>query len=440
MKLSTGAAASLAAALSVATLSVATPSASAAAHPPHPPLARQTLPAGDGWASAGTGTTGGSAAPASNVHTVSTRAQLVAAFAAPGPRIIQVRGTIDGNTDAAGAKLECADYAANGYTLAAYLAAYDPAVWGRDTEPSGPLEDARAASAARQTAQIKLKVPGGTTIVGIGRNAVLKGLNLHVDKVDNVIIRNIRFEDSADCFPQWDPTDGDEGNWNSLYDNVSVTGSTHVWADHNTFTDGDNPDSAQPVHFGRPYQVHDGQLDITSGSDLVTASWNRFTGHDKTMLIGSTNNPATDTGKLNVTVHHNHFENALQRLPRVRFGKVHVYNNYYEVPDAASFVYALGVGVGSQIFSESNFYRLSRAVDPAKLLYDWGGTAITTRNDVLRVGGTVKPIDLVAVYNAAEDPDLSPDAGWTPALHTGIDPAASVRLSVSQHAGVGEVR
>ncbi len=88
--------------------------------------------------------------------------------------------------------------------------------------------------------------------------------------------------------------------------------------------------------------MHDGQLDITNGSDYVTASWNRFTDHDKTMLIGSTNNPSQDLGKLRVTVHHNHFENTLQRLPRVRFGQVHVYNNYYEVYDPRPFVYAWG--------------------------------------------------------------------------------------------------
>ena len=33
--------------------------------------------------------------------------------------------------------------------LDAFLAAYDPAVWGRATKPSGPLEDARARSAKR---------------------------------------------------------------------------------------------------------------------------------------------------------------------------------------------------------------------------------------------------------------------------------------------------
>ncbi|SDR00651.1 pectate lyase family protein [Thermostaphylospora chromogena] len=408
-------------------------------HGGHSPIGRQTLPPNDGWAAEGSGTTGGSAAPASNVHVVSTRAELVAALASPGPRIIYVRGTIDGNTDDDGNPLTCEDYAVDGYTLEGYLAAYDPEVWGRDREPEGPMEDARAASAARQSAHIKLKVPGDTTIAGLGGKATIKGLNLHIDQVDNVIVRNITFEDAADCFPQWDPTDGPDGNWNSLYDNISVTGSTHVWIDHNTFTDGDNPDSAQPIYFGRPYQVHDGQVDITNGSDFVTVSWNEFVGHDKTMLIGSTNNPATDRGKLSVTVHHNRFSNTLQRLPRVRFGKVHVYNNYYEIPDPETFEYALGVGVESQIFAERNHFHLGRGVSPASLLYDWGGTALTARDNLVQQHGGPKPVDLIAVYNAVHDPDLGTDAGWTPTLHTRIDPAARVRHLVTRNAGSGKL-
>lgn len=412
-----------------ATLSVTTPASA-----DHVPLGWQVLPAGDGWAAEGTGTTGGSAAPASAEYVVGTRAELVAALAAPSPKIVYVRGHIDGNTTDDGHALTCADYADPGYSLEAYLAAYDPAVWGRETRPSGPLETARAASAANQGRQVKLKVSANTTLVGVGR-AVLSGLNLQVDKVDNVIIRNLAFVDAADCFPQWDPTDGSAGNWNSAYDNVSVTGGTHVWVDHNTFTDGGNPDSAQPRYFDRPFQVHDGELDITNASNFVTVSWNRFADHDKTMLIGSTNNPANDRGKLNVTVHHNHFRGTLQRMPRVRFGQVHVYDNFYEIPADVS--YALGVGVESAIVAESNVFALDPAVLPDELIFDWGGTMITARDNLLRTGRHTTPVDLLGEYNAIHDPDLGADAGWTPTLHTRITPARQVPTLVTHGAGAG---
>ena len=53
-----------------------------------------------------------------------------------------------------------------------------------------------------------------------------------------------------------------QGNWNSQYDNISLNGATHVWIDHNAFSDGDHPDAKQPTYLGRPYQVHDGAIDI----------------------------------------------------------------------------------------------------------------------------------------------------------------------------------
>lgn len=405
-------------ALSIALVVAGAPAASASAPDP----GRQVLPAGDGWASSGTGTTGGSAATAGHVHTARNRAELVAALADTAPKIVYVEGVIDANTDAAGKSLSCADYATDGYTLDAYLAAYDPAVWGRDLEPSGPLEDARAASARKQTATIGLPVTANTTIIGRGRGAGITGGSLRIHGVDNVIVRNLTFGDTRDCFPQWDPNDNSPGeapgNWNSLYDSVSLQGATHVWVEGSTFTDQPNPDSAAPVYFDRPYQAHDGQLDITNGSDLVTASHNLFSDHDKTMLIGSSNSSTLDPGKLRVSVHHNVFRGTQERSPRVRFGQVHVYDNLYE--PRADLVYNWGVGVSSRIYAENNYFRLRDGVKTELAVYNWGGTAITERGTL--VDG--RPTSLLAAFNAANPTKvLGDDVGWTPTLNRGLEPA-----------------
>lgn len=384
-------------------------------------LGRQALPANDGWAAAGPGTTGGSAAVEEQVHIVSTRAELVRALGGDNatnrtndtPKIIYVKGTIDGFEGPDGRLLSCADLADPEYSLEAYLETYDPAVWGR-VAPSGPLEQARVRSVANQTRQTQINVGPNTTIIGL-RGATFTGLTLMVDSANNVIVRNINFEDARDCFPAWSPTDGDAGNWNSQFDLMSVRRSENVWVDHNTFSDGDNPDSAQPVYFGRPYQVHDGALDVTHTASLVTVSHNRFVGRDKVMLIGSSNTVGPDVGRLNVTVRHNVFEGTLQRLPRVRFGQVDVYNNYYRL-GGDGFEYALGVGVHSAIYAENNFFSLGGGVTPGDIIYDWGGTALTERGTWVRTGSKAKPVNLLAAYNATHDPDLGGDAGWTPAL------------------------
>ncbi len=405
-------------------------------------LGRQVLAANDGWAAAGPGTTGGSAATPEQVHVVGTRAELVRALGGDNatnrlnatPKIIYVKGRIDGFEGPDGTPLSCAALADPGYSLNAYLATYDPAAWGREP-PGGPLEQARVRSVTNQTRQTQLNIGANTTIIGL-RGATLTGLTLMVDTANNVIVRNLHFVDARDCFPAWSPTDGETGNWNSQYDLMSVRRSENVWVDHNTFSDGDNPDSGQPVYFGRPYQVHDGALDITHTASRVTASYNRFVGHDKVMLIGSSNTVGPDVGRLNVTLHHNLFEGTLQRLPRVRFGQVDIYNNYYQLA-GPGFEYALGVGVQAAIYAEHNFFALGSGIRAGDLLYDWGGTAITERGNWMRTGtGPARPVSLLDAYNAGHEPALGPDAGWIPTLRAGpVLPAPLVPVVVRALAG-----
>jgi pectate lyase len=408
---------------------VATVPASAAVPVATPAAAREVLPANDGW---GAGTTGGSAAADDHVFVVRTRDELAAALAGTdtAPRIVLVAGTLRPDGD-------CASYADPDYSLDAFLAAYQ----GVTAKPTGPLEDARVRSAKKQAADVQLKVPSNTTILGLP-NARLVGLNLLVSAADNVIIRNLRLEDAADCFPLWDPTDGAAGNWNSAYDLITLTGGTHVWADHNTFSDGNNVDSAQPVYFGRPYQVHDGALDVIRASDLVTISYNVFQEHDKTMLIGSTNTVGADVGKLRVTVHHNKFANVGQRAPRVRFGQVDVYDNYYYETDEDFYQYSWGAGVYSAIYAENNFFLRSADIPLDAVVYNWGGTALTEKGSLTRIGtGPVTAVNFLAEYNATHDPDLGTDAGWTPTLRPGpLTPTVEVPTVVYASAGAGRLR
>ncbi|GGN07712.1 pectate trisaccharide-lyase [Lentzea pudingi] len=139
------------------------------------------------------------------------------------------------------------------------------------------------------------KVASNKTIEGVGSSSTITGQGLNIANASNVIVRNLNFRSWGD-------------------DAVNVQYSTRVWIDHNTFSNG-----------------YDGALDVKRASDYVTVSWNKFTSHNKTMLLGhSDGNGSEDRGKLRVTYHHNWFDGTQQRHPRVRFGNpVHVYNNYY---------------------------------------------------------------------------------------------------------------
>lgn len=401
-------------------------------------LSREVLAAKDGWAAAGPGTRGGADAAANQVFEVRDRNELARAFATgDAPKIIRVRGRIDLSVDEANKPLGFNDYRDPDFDFEAYLKAYDPATWGKKPL-TGPLEEARQRSAKRQAERTTLRVPSNTTIVGVGADARIENGMLFLDKVSNIIIRNIHFADAYDFFPAWDPKDNANGEWNSEYDNIALRGATNVWVDHCSFTDGKRPDHTARTALGRPMQHHDGLLDITQQSNFVTVSYNHFQAHDKTNLVGSSDGQKLDDGKLKVTFHHNFWEHTKERAPRVRYGEVHVYNNLYVASSGAphSYGYSIGVGVSSKVFSEHNVWETSSDLRAEQLVKLWKGNSFFDRGS-LHNG---KPVDLFAALKAANpNATLSPEVGWTPALHGPILNADEVAREVRRSAGAGRL-
>ncbi len=171
----------------------------------------------------------------------------------------------------------------------------------------------------------KVEVRSNTTILGGGEGATIRHGMIDVHGAGNVIIRNLKFRDLWEA----DPTGKyDRYGWD--YIRITSSGkvpSHHIWVDH--------------CDFGKCY---DGQLDITHGSDLVTVSWCHFSGdergaHKKSMLIGHSSSPtatALDRGKLNVTLHHNWWQNIADRAPRARSGNIHAFDNFVDGAENAT--------------------------------------------------------------------------------------------------------
>jgi pectate lyase len=165
-------------------------------------------------------------------------------------------------------------------------------------------------------------------------------------------------------------------------------------------------------------------------------SYNRFSDHDKLLLIGSTDSPTRgDPGKLRVTIHHNIFENVGQRAPRVRYGHVDVYNNQFTVSAAnsGSYEYTFGAGIQSHLYAEANAFQLAPDVPAAKIIRQFKGTTITTIDNA--VNG--KTVDLLAAYNASVPPaqQLTADTSWTPQFRTHVDAAQAVPALLKDRVG-----
>lgn len=484
----------------------ATPSPSASASPTPSATSTAATPLGslgaDGWASTTTGTTGGDGAVTAKVYTVTNRSELIqamyggaATIATDGSfsgtldsakKIIQVSGTISLNMNKALTEQTADDFVrgtcastTHGFTSeaalwTAYYAAYRPSVWGNTRVPTGMPEAARVCAANLQKKLVMLQIPSNTSIIGIGRDAKIIHGNLALGTssapVDNIVIRNVTFEDSFDFFPQWDPTDSTTGRWNSAFDLVSVLYATHVWIDRNSFNDGTRPDKDFPSVWTETVgttnyaasdfkvQHHDGLVDVTKLGNLVTISNNLFQDHDKSFLIGGTDTASTtaeNPSVLKVTFHDNWFKNLRQRQPRVRYGQVHVYNNYYEgtLDPAAPYPWLVGwtVGQSGKIHAENNVF----VIPGATVVSLWGtsisaarttacGTLGYTAADCASTffdSGTVlngAPVDVRTAINAANSA-VAITGTWQPSASYSytLKPTGSLAASILAGAGAG---
>ncbi|MYM81878.1 pectate lyase [Duganella sp. FT50W] len=352
-----------------------------------------------GWAGQNGGTTGGAAAASTAIYKINSASQLLAAVKAQGdkPKIIKLYGTVD---------MAAAD---NGGAFS---------------------------SAADESQRIQVKLGSNTTLIGMGSDTKLVNANLVLNGVQNVIIRNLNIVNPCSINPVWDPNDGSAGNWNSEYDGITVLNSKNVWIDHNAFTDAPKTDDKLPTQNGKLKQCHDGALDVKNGSDYITISNNRFELHEKNNLIGSSDSKTTDEGHLTVTFNNNHFLNVAERAPRVRFGKVHIYNNYFEGSRSHPVYrhqYSIGVAYKAKIISQNNAFDIVGASKCADIMTNPGSSSKT--------GAATDSGSLLngAALTAGGACSFSTSVGWTVPYSATLLNASAVKQSVLNNAGTGKL-
>ncbi|CAK9230054.1 unnamed protein product [Sphagnum troendelagicum] len=163
------------------------------------------------------------------------------------------------------------------------------------------------------------RVASFKTIDGRGQQIRITGKGLQLKHCEHIIISNLVLV----------------GGRGPDVDAIQIKPNTkHVWVDHCSLSDFD-----------------DGCIDITRASTDITVSRCHFTNHNKTMLIGADPKHVEDRC-IRVTIHHCFFDGTRQRHPRVRFGKVHLYNNYTR----NWAVYGVCASVEAQILSQCCIY------------------------------------------------------------------------------------
>ncbi len=203
----------------------------------------------------------------------------------------------------------------------------------------------------KQSGVSKLTIDGfnGLTIFS-NNGSKIKHVGITVKRSSNLIIRNLEFDELW----EWDEAskgDYDKNDW----DYLTLEQTSKVWIDHCTFN-----------------KAYDGVVDVKKGSSGVTISWSSFRSDDgssnswvsqqvqameanksaypmynylrssavglsqqdiiaiaggqkKTHLVGATEF-ASDNANLEITLHHNYYQDSQDRMPRLRGGNAHVYN------------------------------------------------------------------------------------------------------------------
>lgn len=240
----------------------------------------------------------------------------------------------------------------------------------------------------------------GAKLVSTNQTKDASGI-INIKRCKNIIIRNLIFEG-----PGAYDTDG--------WDNAILDECTNVWVDHCEFRDG-----------------VDGNFDIKNKSDYISVTYSKFhylkppkaggsggsDDHRYSNLIGSSDGATGDRGKLRITFARCWWApGCKERMPRVRFGKVHIVNSFFNSTVSNK---CIAAGFEADIRVESNVFEGVKT--PIDLMT--GYTAVTAADNVFtstsgnQAGGSktafTPPYTIVKLDKTAVKADVSANAGPT---------------------------
>ncbi|MGN6645237.1 MAG: pectate lyase family protein [Cytophaga sp.] len=224
--------------------------------------------------------------------------------------------------------------------------------------------------------RITIQDTDGKTIIGLAGSRMISvdmtasgsGI-LYIKRSTNFIMRNLTFEGPA----AYDV----DGN-----DNLTLDDCQNFWVDHCDFQDG-----------------MDGNFDLKNMTDYISVTWCKFSynkppkaggsggtnDHRFSDLIGSSDGATQDAGKLRITFQYCWWaQGCVERMPRVRFGKLHIANCFYNSTVSNTCIRA---GYKADLLIESNvFSGVKNPID----LYNNDFTAVTAKNNIFTntTGGT----------------------------------------------------
>ncbi|KAK4651124.1 hypothetical protein QC762_611500 [Podospora pseudocomata] len=199
--------------------------------------------------------------------------------------------------------------------------------------------------AAIEAEGIQVAVGSSKTIIGAPGSS-LSGIGLLLKDSRNVIIRNLVIS-------------------NTKTDAITIQNGRSIWLDHLDIS----------ASGGK-------LLGITSGSDYISVSHNKFHGFshasDSAVAIGHPDSSALeDNDKFHITFARNHFVNVTNALS-FRSGTGHIFNSFYEKPHRG-----LDIGGGGKVLVEKSVFD---GIGTGNAVFSSDGRGYATIKDVVVVG------------------------------------------------------
>lgn len=254
---------------------------------------------------------------------------------------------------------------------------------------------------------IEIKDVSNISIIGVGTSAIFDQIGIHIRNSHNIIIQNVTVKNVK---KSGSPI-SNGGDAIGMETNVS-----NVWVDHCVLEAS-----------GGEAEGYDALFDMKANTQYVTLSWSILRNSERGGLVNSSDSDLTSGF---VTYHHNYYQNLHSRLPLLRGGTAHSFNNYFNGIAESG----MNPRIGGKIKAQNNYFE--NALNPIGTFYtddmgfwDVSGNIFASTVTWSSPGTDMHP----AGPNVVSTTSISIPYSFT------LDAAANIPSIVLNGAGVGKI-
>ncbi|KAA1159505.1 pectate lyase [Pseudoalteromonas fuliginea] len=259
---------------------------------------------------------------------------------------------------------------------------------------------------------IQIKDMDNVSIVGVADRGHLDGIGIEIRRANNIIIQNLKINQVLTGGKDGISIEGDEN------------GSTsNIWIDHNELYSSLDSDQ----------DFYDGLIDSKSGAQNITISYNYLHDSWKTSLHGHSDDDTSTNKNRFITFHHNRFENIVSRVPLFRFGRGHVFNNYYNNITSS----AINSRMGAELQIEGNYFENTK--NPVISFYSDTIGYWNTSGNYLSDTVTWGEVPDGDVAGEVTENGITPTSSYQVPYEYTLTPVMAIKDHVIAHAGIGKI-